>query len=419
MKKSFENGAYLRAMQRGFSVLGIFTVILMLNLACEENTEMPTDHDPLPPTDNDSIATDPPDDPTGQIDPDILSEYLMLGDAVKMTGQLTTPADGQLKIDVQDTIYLIKGYPYGDKIQITQAAGQTSRTSETHISGMYVQVVGSQTYYDAPAGSSAMSTVWIDEMGDHHTTYTFNLDFEDFSEVEEAEYPLSTDIIIQPHDEAGTPLDEFERTVTIEDPENSCNDIRNPLGSFWEWEFSITIDPDGNVEELSAPGLRFDLGDFAKGCCGGVGPTTQWPSYPGCHDQSPTWVELPIDPYYVPLFEFLELQKSGWAYVSASDVERNLDRSHTNLCTLEPVYLYNKDIDNGTGTHDFTPGATRLTLDFPNFSSFAKPIKFTEIVYTCHSLVMSANYGEGGSIGKVYKRTSFNDTDRHAFYWYE
>jgi len=385
-----------------------FGVMILMIFACTKEPEITNDPDPVP-------------DPTSQIDPDILSEHLVLQDANKITGSLPTASDGGIKIDVRDTIYVVKGYPFGNRIQVLPQSDGQGRIMAGDISGMYVQVVGSEIYYDTPGG--AEETHWIDEFGDHHTTYTFNLDL-DLTDMTDVTYPLSTEVILQPHDEAGTPLDEFERTIVVEDPENifgvNCNDIRRPVnaeGSFWEWEFTIRNSGSGDAEVLSAPGLFYDLGDIAGGCCNDICNCTIWPPYPGCNDQSATYVEMHIDPYYMPIYEFLWLWDDGRAQILAQDIQNNFDRSNSNVCTGEVAYLFNDETDDGEGTHDFTPGATTLTLDFPNFSGFARPFRQSEIIYTCNTLIMIQSEGEGGGeIGKVYKLFVPNDLyDPYAF----
>ena len=426
MKNNVKNGAFIKAIGKCFLMFAILTGTVLVNTACEKDLEIPKENqlqnqNPSGQTPKDTIVSNDTTETQGNtLDPDIISEHLVFsGNALKITGSLPKAPDGQLKIDVHDTIYLVKGYPYGDRIQILAESGQTAKAGE--VSGAFVSVVGSQIYHDVTAGTNAMSTFWIDETGGHHSTYTFNLDINNLPGSEDLDYPLSTDVIIQPHDAAGVPLDEFERTITIEDPENSCNDIRfATFGIPWEWEFSIRLDSNADWEELSAPGLVLDLGDFAQGCCGGItGETTLWLFDPGCHDQADTYLEMEIDPFYTPLFEILRLFDDGSAKIYARDVENNLDLLNTNLCARQAAYLYDDEVDWGEGTHDFTPGATTLELNFSNFNSFAKPRKYNDIIYTCHSLLIFTSFGEGGEIGKVYKLYDNNTAFDFEKLWFD
>ena len=379
--------------------------MILLIFACTKEPEMTDDPNPVL-------------DPVSQIDPDIAMEHLVLKDASKISGNLPTAPDGGFMIDASDTIYLVKGYPIGDRIQVLPQTTGNGRIAGSGISGMYVQVVGSEYYYDTPGG--AAETHWIDETGDHHTTYTFDLDL-DLTDMQDVTYPLSAEVILQPHDDSGIPLDEFDRTIIVEDPENSCNDIRRPpIITMWQWEFSIRINGSGNVEELSAPGLFFDLGDRAGGCCNDICNCTNWPPFNGCNDQSATYIEMEIDPFYMPAYEFLLLWDDGRAEIYAKDIANNFDRSNSNVCTGEVAYFFNDEEDDVKGTHDFTPGATTLTLDFPNFSGFARPFRQSEIIYTCNTLIMFQSEGEGGGeIGKVYKLFDGDLTFAFEDFWFD
>lgn len=66
-----------------------------------------------PPTD--------PDMPQGpsqgiELEADEASEYLNLSNSTKITGQLPPAPDGQLAINVRDTIYAVKGHPEASPI---------------------------------------------------------------------------------------------------------------------------------------------------------------------------------------------------------------------------------------------------------------------------------------------------------------
>lgn len=383
--------AIMHIWRNHLTIMVLMGISMLITTACTEDSLLSDDPD-------DPIA---PKDSVNQIDPDFAGEHLVLTNATRIAGVLPTASGGQLKIDVKDSIYLIKGHPYGDRIHILHDEFQ-------QVSGFYVAIKNSTFYFD-------VEETLIEGEAESDTVSTLLLDL-DLPEDTQQSYPISIEVIIQPHNDTGLPLDEFERTLVIEDPENSsgkaCNSIINEsipinngaaLQSIWVWEFTIRENSSG-INLLSAPGLIFDLDNNGKvgGCC--LFNATQFPPYFGCDSTATEWVEMEVDEYYVPLYDVLILEQNKSAYVWSAEAKQFLDRPNTDLCANTPVPAYISSISGpqGSGTHDFSPGATSLRLTFPNFSGFSKPPVNSQIEYTCHSLILSFG-SEGDQFHKVYK----------------
>ncbi len=135
----------------------------------------------------------PADDFTG----DELAGFRALPGADKITGSLPQAPDFQLKINVKDTIVVMKGL-YGVRIVVRHNGVQD-------ISGFYVAVENSSFYYDVPVEDSQAAD----------STDVFYIDITDDESIE---YPFTISVIIQPHNPAGEPLDQFEREVEAIDP---------------------------------------------------------------------------------------------------------------------------------------------------------------------------------------------------------
>ncbi|MDZ7604230.1 MAG: hypothetical protein U5K79_01290 [Cyclobacteriaceae bacterium] len=110
--------------------------------------------------------TDPKTDPGTivNIDPEKASVYLKLSNAIKIDGDLPIAPNGKLKINVKDTIYIVHGLPFGDRIVVKHDGLQ-------EIIGFFVGVVDDTLYYDVPIISA--------ESGDSTDVFYINMEFPD------------------------------------------------------------------------------------------------------------------------------------------------------------------------------------------------------------------------------------------------
>lgn len=401
-------------------MLFILLGLLLAISACDKENELTGDSDP-PVNENsdeqgqdDTTPQDSMPDTNGQIDPDIIANNLALKDAITVNGDLPAALDGQILIDVKDTIFLVKGYPFGDRIQLLPESGQASRTNRGGISGMYVQVLGSTFYHNVP--SEAVETIWVDEFGDHRTTYTFDLDL-DLSDLGDISYPFSIEIKLQPYDEAGTPLDEFERVVTIEDPEDSakCDDIRREPGTsdnVWVWDYSIRA-YNGQILNVIAPGLAAAINSIGGGCCLSDGRSVTTSEDNLCFEDTTaperTWVELELDDYSVRTFEVMWFYTNGLFDFGGIYRNKQYDRSITNFCTGIAGYTFDRE-DYGIfdGGHDFMPGATSINLDVANWFGPYRMFSSYDLIYTCNTLLLM-NQGGDDEWTFVYRKLKSGD----------
>lgn len=401
MKNNEKKGALIKALRKCFLVLGMLSATLMINTACEKDSEMPQENpqqqSPNGQTPQDSV---PPQDSTdtqgNTLDADKLSEYLVLKDAVKINGNPPTTTDGQLQVDVKDTIYVIKGYPLGDRLQIKHQAGQ-------NVTGFYVYVGSASYYFDVPEEEND----YIPPQ-ESDTTSVLVLDL-DIPEDEGVDYPFTTEIVILPHDESGMPLDEFDRWVTVEDPDNAsgngCNSIMQPYEGLetaprWRWDLTFW-EQNGNIIRGWAPNRKETINSQGVGCCNeDTGRSYYVGETPGCapNATSPgltrvTLTSEEINDYVVRIEEYMWIYDTGVFNYEGIEDKKNWYSFDTNFCTKELSYLFSYEKfgapnDTPVGTHDFTPGASRINLNLRNWQGPYRLPSSADIVYTCHSLLL-------------------------------
>ena len=355
--------------------------------------------------DTDTPPKDPPNNGK-QLEPDKISEYLVLKDANKIDGTLPTAPDGGILMDVQDTIYTVKGYSLGYRIDFQKATSQL-------ITGYYIYVSGSSFYYDVPEDYVDGQFV-PNEEEDTSSVLVLDLDLED----EEVDYPFTTEIVIQPHDDAGNPLDEFDRRITIEDPDDpdggGCNTIAFPISNnhiHWEWDFTIR-EYNGEILNVFAPGLATPINSQGAGCCDQQGRSQTTSSSPSCGPgtTSMTWVQLEVNDYSVRTYELWQIYENGTMLAFGNHVKKQYNRATTNFCDGTVGYTFdNEDLD-GHGTHDFTPGSDRINLSWTNWNGGYRPLSGS-LIYTCHTMIRS--WGGDDKFSAVYRRVVYNPYPDH------
>lgn len=372
---------------------------LLLIASCESDID-----------DNQPTNTNNPNNPgdPASLAPDELSSFLVFRDnPTKIDGELPAAPDGQLKIDVKDTIFVVKGYPLGNRINFLKDPSQ-------NVTGFYIYVEGASHHFDVP------ETIEEDQYvptGGSDTASVVVLDFDPTSRDEDVSYPFTTEITIQPHDEGGTPLDEFEKWITVEDPESSCNSILLDEygGNAWLWDFTIRINND-EIVNVWAPGISPDFGaEEVTGCCRG-GNSDYGPLPGDCGSATPD--EMVIfyapDQFYLRPFEMMLFLTSGDLQYYSGEIYLRADPYKTDFCNGdEPFYYYHKNEHiSETGQHDFVPGAGTLSIDFDT-SVPNRPPRKSNIIYTCHSLIL--DFGSpGDEFASVYH--ALDDNNPFTYY---
>ncbi|MEX0288463.1 MAG: hypothetical protein AB3N14_05085 [Flavobacteriaceae bacterium] len=386
-----------------FMLMTILGGAVVMISACEKDIEMPKEErQQQDPDGEDPDQEEPKDsvpDTDNEIDSDVLAEYLVLKDASKITGNLPSATDGGLKIDVADTIYLIKGYPLGNRIRFKHDASQT-------VQGFNIYVGSASYYFDVPKEPNEDYT----PPQESDTTSVLVLDL-DIPVDEGVDYPFSTEIIIQPNDGAGNPLDEFERVITVEDPEDPngvCNSIMQPFEGIdtpprWRWDQTFW-EQNGVIIKAWAPNRKQRINTYGWGCCNNATQRSLTINdSPVCSalitDSTATAsgnlveVQLDVDDWVVRLEEYMWFFDNGVFDLQGIEDKRQYFPSLTNFCTAEVGYdlstqVYGAPTDTPVGTHDFSPGASHINLDLRNWQGPYRLPRSVNIVYTCHVLLL-------------------------------
>ncbi len=394
------------------SILLILSLLIIFN-SCQDEPE-------VEPSDNNKVQNEEEKEEEEQnnsgktFSPDELSSFLVFTDSVSKTdGELPSAPDGQIKIDVEDTIFVVKNYPIGKRIHFKHNPSQK-------ISGFYIYVGGSSFYYDVP--ETVTDDQYIPE-GDEDTTSVILIDID--PPADETDYPFTTEIVIQPHGESGTPLDEFIKWITVEDPGNnsgglcnsitdskSTNDAGKPVKT-WVWDFTIR-EYNGEVLNVFAPGLSTVINSQGSGCCSSSGISFTVNGSPYCFVDTPhmTWVTLDVNDYSVRTYELLTFWDDGEIYQHSNEVKKQYDISITNFCSGTVGYTFDNNYYSNIGTHDFTPGASHINLEFPQWKGSWRT-QGGQLIYTCNTLIMS--WGGNDKFTAIYRKKEV-DEDLFGFY---
>jgi hypothetical protein len=340
---------------------------------------------------------------------DELSEFLVFKDASKISGSLPNASDGQLKISFEDTIYVVRGFPYGARVVVRH-------NGLYDISGFYVTVLNGSFYYDVPAVA--------EEAQDFTDVFYVDLQIPDNLDID---YPFTVPIKIQPHGPDGIPIDEFLKDITSEDPEDedvclptttySCTEREGVVTCTsswnWIWEFTVVEDAIGDIAEAYQPALPQELSPFQHGgCCwNGISIPAKYDPY--CVSGNPEYNLITVDDaYYVRYFESLDLFDNGKYERYTYHATHNYSPDSSNYCTNEAGYLYDESFTGEHGTHDFVPGAHHITLVTDTFYDGIDPSAQAsgpwapprgELFYTCHSLMISVPVSNGTKWTHVYR----------------
>lgn len=350
------------------------------------------------------------------VDPEKASEYLKLVNATKVTGEPPQGVEGDIWIDVKDTIFLMLGVPVGDRVSFLH-------DPKMNVTGFFVYVPGASYYYDIPSipkeGKDSTDVVYIDV---------------DFPVADFKDYPISFPIHLMPYVD-GIPFKTFIKQVTIEDPKDPdevavCNTILSDVGvgnaRYWQWEFTIRL-YNNEIRNFWAPGVRVGLNVLLGGCCTDKGKSISAtdPGGAGCRKISPspgfTWVEFPSNAGQTSLWEWMSLSPDNTIEIHGAMDEAAIVPDTRNFCDSTVDLVYNKYLRNNVGTQYFTPGTLGIRLDFPNMT---KPnISFLQggaygIDYTCNSLIFTRGNREGEEWGYVYKRLVLDELTDFELEWY-
>lgn len=316
-------------------------VLLLINLClfgCKPDPESP-------------ISPTNPDPEHIDLDPDLASDFLLFHGETELEGTLPEAIDGEIFIEVEDTIYSVKGYPFGNRIRFLKEASQ-------EVAGYYVGIPGANVYYDVP--EEEVEGQYIPE-GEQDTTSVLFLELDPDESIDE--YPFTVPIWILPYDGSGMPIKRFIRWITVEDPEDgTCTSIARPNNDYslhWEWEFSLR-EYNGEVLNVFAPDIATRINSVGGGCCTTDGRSFTVASSPYCevgvNNNNFTYFEYPSDDYSLRGYEVWQIWENGEVYVWRNFVLKNYIPQGSDFCTGELEYALDYSFPNGEGTHDYVAG---------------------------------------------------------------
>lgn len=357
---------------------------LLLMSSCEADLEPEGKNDP-----NNQVNP-------AAVDPDEAIEYLVRDNANQFTGDLQVAPDSQLKMNFKDTIYVVKGLTYGARVVVRH-------DGMYDITGFYVTVPNDSSYYDIPVeeaeAQDSSDVIYIHAALPENNKY---------------DYLFTIPLIIQSHGPGGDPIDEFNKWVTIEDSEqdHECpiTVLRDPP---WEWEFTLGNNYAGEVQ-IDAPGLKKISSYQTGGCCNDGGTSTTVANDPYCTQNSVNFRPIDVEHYFQWDFDLLYLYEDGTFKHYNASRQTNYRPSLSDFCNNIAAYDHVSNEFTKYGTHDFSPAADHLNITY-NVADppvFGKIIGSGEIIYTCHSLILTVGFEEKWSI--VYRKL-VHDHDPKAF----
>ena len=363
-----------------------------------------------------AVDSDVPQGPEGQgleLDADEASDYLVLLNSTKLSGQLPTAPGGDLTINAKDTIYSMKGYSEAAPILMIR------HDPGVEIDGFFVGVSGASFYYHVPPFENPNASP--PEEADSITMLIL-----DFQPPESVNFPYTIDIVIQALGPDQLPLDEFVRELTVEDPEdedhkrgrcglmstNPCpgqapNGCQNPdADKYWKWE-STKQEDDGYI--YSSGVYRFSPAWESHGCCTTNGQSVSAASNPLCRPDANNWEYKILEVRgtgHMRSGEVLAIYDDGTFFRSFKTNVQNLDSENTDYCREEKVYINLLHQRQTGGTHNYSPGDKQIF--FVNDPNQNQPgmIPFVhqggDLVYTCHSMLIRE--GQETTSIHVYRR---------------
>ena len=341
------------------------------------------------------------DDPR-LIDPTEASTALVLQNATKINGSLPPAPEGNLKINHEDTIYVVSDLPFGARVVIEHEPIE-------EISGFYVGVPNSAFYYDVPKK---------DEDTEPYTS-VFYLNYKDIGNP-------AIPINIQPYVN-GIPADEFKKFIRVIKPVEDVNCLFNEKKEKyrWVWEFTVIEDHSGDIHTAYAPNMYVNSPGFSYGgCCwcnSETGDCFSTPAQfdPYCLSGNPEYYQISVeDEFDARHFGGLDLYENGlFEWLTRSDTKK-FDPEFSDYCEDSAAYLTYENVAVAEGTHDFTPGAKTINFNVTNSFDFHDPttpghvwhLPNGTLMYTCKSLIIS-QAGSHGVTSIVFRRGKESSTE--------
>ena len=356
-------------MKRKSKIISLWLACIMcMLLSCETSV----DEDPPPGGNNPT-----PNPLPTNVDANELSDDLILEGATKVNG--TMPASknlADLKMS-NETIYLTEGIVNRIMILVPNGLGKS-------ISHVYVQVDEADDYYSVPVSEEEQSDSLV----------AFYLDFDP----SDWDLPFSFPVRISPVDDAGDPIDEFEREVEVEEPITEAGLCEPIYPHIWEWMFT-----DANGKLNNAPGYPHISNYETMGCC--INGTSQ-----ECLGSPPNATVIVDEQLYIVPRQFVRFDSEN-TFIGQLDEEfLHFDPENTDYCSGAAAYRPAKRWTTFGG--NYTQNNTSLSfsnIDSKSFvdgeeSLFGSPLFGAPAqLISCHFLA-AGGAGPDGSVLQVFQR---------------
>jgi hypothetical protein len=333
------------------------------------------------------------------VEPDEIAGLLKLHNASKIPGKMPASGSGQLRINIKDTLYMLPGFPVGDRIVIRH-------NGHYDVRGFYISVANSSFYYDLPKQEA--------EAQDSTDVFYFNM--EDLEGLDWT-YPFSFPISIGPYGPDGIPIKEFVRIVTVEEQDVDGETSITVPKSFsldsvhWEWRYTLTTDPTGLVTHFEGKGVKKKSEYQTGGCCNDDGTSTTVANDPYCFSKysdgspNPRWRTIDVSHFFMWAYDILYLYDDGTFRQANTSMQTNYRPSLSDFCNNDPHYDFDINTFVKFGSHDFAPGTKQIkfTYDVSNPPVFGKNVYGGELAYSSHDILISFVV-EGQKWYSKYKR---------------
>ena len=390
-------------MRMPFRLTPLITLVLSFCAAMLLSCEPELDPDKVDPNDN-------PSNPNGAGSPS--SDFLRLIDEQKVDGPLAVVANGNMTIDVKDTIYVVKDDPYMARVSVKHDTADVVSCFNIWVDGLREAY-----YYNIPVAAESNDSIAV-----------FYVSMDPLGVL----FTYSEKIRIQPCGSGG-PMDEFQRVIAVEDPEPDTGSVceiwtETEGATAWKWLFTQMIYPSGEIFKITAPDFEISSTEnngyrYGK-CCWEDEDFGNMEVYPNdttpkgiCNDQNPYYHSVHITEHYtLRPYEFLFIFSSGNFIHYVATREYDFEPWNSKIC--EGYAHHSVDYQNWTktGTHNYSPGASSITFTTlvadPPFGPIPPRGK---VVKTCHLMLIELD--QDMKYRWVYQRYPNIESDSAPDYW--
>jgi hypothetical protein len=208
------------------------------------------------------------------------------------------------------------------------------------------------------------------------------------------------------YDENHNPIDKIERILKVEKPADPACTITVPpsMDTTWHWLWWSTyvVNPNNEITFANFAGKPYITETNYQGCCD--------PSQPDgrCNPLSTTLnATVNFKNYYSIEEEEFSFYSDGTYWRRTHERKRNFDPSTTQWCTGWPGFTDEHSIVYYNGTHDFSPGATRLNFGagFQSCDICGYGSPGGDLYYSCNLIIITRTTPEGSKTQRMYHRS--------------